>query len=131
MFYELEFRALFLFNFLGWINLLLLASGVSAKSDGTSIALRPRFLPREQLTTLPLVIRRSPAEPTKVVVNATSTTNATQPNITQANAGWSAVTQGADKQCVVLILSQKSKISQFDRFLKCKVVLCSDEDWGH
>ncbi|XP_006459350.1 hypothetical protein AGABI2DRAFT_218475 [Agaricus bisporus var. bisporus H97] len=104
MFYELEFQALFLFNFLGWINLLLLASGVSAKSDGTSIALRPRFLPREQLTTLPLVIRRSPAEPTKVVVNATSTTNATQPNITQANAGWSAVTQGADKQSYYVLM---------------------------
>jgi hypothetical protein len=130
MFYELEFRAFFLFNFLGWISLLLLASGVSAKSP--SMALHPRFLPREQLTTLPLVIRGSPDAQAKVIANATITNNSTLPNITQANAGWSAVTQATDKQCVAPVLLTDI------RYLKIaippsntQVVLRSDEDWWH
>lgn len=82
--------------------MLLLTSGVSAKSP--SVVLGPRFLPREQLNTLSLVLRGSLGEQSKAVANATITNNSTQPNITQANAGWTAVTQGTDKQYVVPVL---------------------------
>lgn len=96
MFLESRLRALGLCNLLGWLVLLVVVGNARAGTERSTAALRLRFLPREELTSLPVVARDVTGPPT----NGNVTANATQPNVPKSSAGWSEVSQTKDRQCV-------------------------------
>ncbi|KAF9450359.1 acid protease [Macrolepiota fuliginosa MF-IS2] len=91
-----------LFNVLGWLVALVLAGNVSAGLQGAAgPTLRPRFLPRDQLVSLPIVARGVVAA---TPPNGNTTVNATNPNVSKSSAGWSPLPQSKDRQSYFAVI---------------------------
>lgn len=103
MYVDVGLRWTHFYNILVSLVLLLAIGSVNAEARGADSELRPRFLPRGHLLSLPIVARDvAPGHPS---TSGNGTVNGTDSNVGNSSAGWGAVTQVQDRQCVLFSVS--------------------------
>ena len=104
MFFDLRSRAFNICNVLRWLVLLFIAE--SANADGgqvvDKILMKPRLLPRDKLLRLPIAARDVVAE--FLTNSGNGIANVTQSLAPNSSAGISVISQGKDRQYVMLAM---------------------------